>query len=60
MKHGNAVVIENINNFECGDAMAPNRTYQEMGKLDLTEKPRFVEDIWDSIARSKAELPLPE
>jgi len=40
--------------------MAPNRIYQEMGKLDLSEKPRLVEDIWDSITRSKAELPLPE
>ena len=40
--------------------MIPNELIKEIGKLDLTEKLTLVEDIWDSIAQSNSELPLPE
>ncbi|MCP4681605.1 MAG: addiction module protein [Desulfobacterales bacterium] len=32
----------------------------EIGKLELSEKLLLVEDIWDSIATSNFELPMPE
>ncbi len=32
----------------------------EITKLELSEKLRLVEDIWDSIAASNSELPMPE
>ena len=40
--------------------MSPNQLIKEIDKLDLSEKLILVEDIWDSIARSNSELPLPE
>jgi len=40
--------------------MRPNELIKEIDKLDLSEKLLLVEDIWDSIARSNSELPLPE
>jgi putative addiction module component (TIGR02574 family) len=40
--------------------MEPNDLMKEIDKLDLSEKLLLVEDIWDSIARSNSELPLPE
>ena len=40
--------------------MRPNQIIKEIDKLDLSEKLILVEDIWDSIARSNSELPLPE
>ena len=40
--------------------MKPNQLIKEIDKLDLSEKLILVEDIWDSIARSNSELPLPE
>lgn len=40
--------------------MNPNEIIDEIDKLGLSEKLLLVEDIWDSIARSNAELPLPE
>lgn len=33
---------------------------QEIDRLAVAEKILLVEDIWDSIARTNAELPLPE
>ncbi|MFZ5764057.1 MAG: addiction module protein [Thermodesulfobacteriota bacterium] len=40
--------------------MNRNNLLQEIDNLTLPEKILLVEDIWDSIARSNAELPLPE
>ncbi|MEJ2635283.1 MAG: addiction module protein [Calditrichia bacterium] len=40
--------------------MKPDEIMKEIDKLDLPEKLILVEDIWDSIARSNSELPLPE
>ncbi|OIP49951.1 MAG: addiction module protein [Deltaproteobacteria bacterium CG_4_10_14_3_um_filter_60_8] len=40
--------------------MERNNLIQEIDNLALPEKILLVEDIWDSIARSNAELPLPE
>jgi putative addiction module component (TIGR02574 family) len=40
--------------------MRPDEIIKEINKLDLSEKLMLVEDIWDSIARSNSELPLPE
>ena len=33
---------------------------QEVNKLGLAEKLLLVEDVWDSIALSNSELPLPD
>lgn len=33
---------------------------QEIDKLELSEKLLLVEDVWDAIARSNAQLPLAE
>jgi len=33
---------------------------QEINKMKLSEKLLFVEDVWDSIAQSNSELPMPE
>ncbi len=33
---------------------------KEIANLCLSEKLLLVEDIWDSIARSNSELPMPE
>ncbi len=40
--------------------MISNEIIKEIDKLNLSEKLTLVEDIWDSIARNNAELPLPE
>ena len=40
--------------------MRSNHLIKEIEKMDLSEKIMLVEDIWDSIARSNSELPLPE
>jgi len=40
--------------------MRPNEIIKEIDNLSLSEKLMLVEDIWDSIARNNAELPLPE
>ena len=40
--------------------MKPTQLIEEIDKLNLSEKLSRVEDIWDSIARSNSELPLPE
>lgn len=33
---------------------------KEIDNLDLSEKILLVEDIWDSIAKSNSQLPMPE
>lgn len=40
--------------------MRPEKIRDEISKLELSEKLLLVEDIWDSIAASNAELPMPE
>jgi putative addiction module component (TIGR02574 family) len=40
--------------------MRPNEIIKEIDNLVLSEKLMLVEDIWDSIARDNAELPMPE
>ena len=40
--------------------MRPNEIIKEIDNLGLSEKLILVEDIWDSIARNNAELPMPE
>jgi len=40
--------------------MEHDNLLQEIDRLTIPEKILLVEDIWDSIARSNAELPLPE
>lgn len=33
---------------------------QELERLSVPERVQFVEDLWDSIARSNAEVPIPQ
>jgi putative addiction module component (TIGR02574 family) len=40
--------------------MRPEEIKAAIGKLDLSEKLLLVEDIWDGIAASNSELPMPE
>jgi len=40
--------------------MRPEKIKDEISKLELSEKLLLVEDIWDSIASSNSELPMPE
>lgn len=40
--------------------MKTKEIVKEIDKLGLSEKLMLVEDIWDSIARSNSELPMPE
>jgi putative addiction module component (TIGR02574 family) len=40
--------------------MRSEKIRDEISKLELSEKLLLVEDIWDSIAASNAELPMPE
>lgn len=40
--------------------MKPEEIKDETTKLELSEKRLLVEDIWDSIAASNSELPIPE
>ena len=40
--------------------MTTSKIFKEIDKLDLSEKLILIEDVWDSIARSNSELPLPE
>ena len=39
--------------------MRPEQIKDEVGKLGLSEKLLLVEDIWDSIAVSNSEIPMP-
>ena len=40
--------------------MKSSELIKEIDNLGLAEKILLVEDIWDSIARSNSELPLPK
>jgi len=40
--------------------MRPEEIKKEISELSLSEKLLLVEDIWDSIAASSPDLPLPE
>ncbi len=40
--------------------MKPEQIILEVERLDLSEKIMLVEDIWDSIAESNSELPMPK
>ncbi len=40
--------------------MRSSEIIKEIDNLALSEKLILVEDIWDSIAQSNAELPMPE
>jgi len=40
--------------------MRPDQIKNEIKGLELSEKLILVEDIWDSIATSNAEIPMPE
>lgn len=40
--------------------MRPDQIKDEIKGLELSEKLILVEDIWDSIAASNAEIPMPE
>lgn len=40
--------------------MRAEQIKQEINRLELSEKLLLVEDIWDSIAASNSELPMPE
>lgn len=33
---------------------------EELEKLSIPEKVQIVEDLWDSIARSNADVPMPQ
>ena len=40
--------------------MRPEEIKNEINQLELSEKLLIVEDIWDSIAASNSELPMPD
>jgi len=40
--------------------MRPEEIINEIDQLELSEKLLIVEDIWDSIAASNSEIPMPE
>jgi len=40
--------------------MKPEQIKDEINRLELSEKLLLVEDIWDSIATSNSEIPMPE
>jgi len=40
--------------------MRPEQIRSEINSLELSEKLLLVEDIWDAIAASNSELPMPE
>lgn len=40
--------------------MRPDQIKDEINRLELSEKLLLVEDIWDSIATSNSEIPMPE
>ncbi len=40
--------------------MRPDQIKEEISRLELSEKLRLVEDIWDAIAAENSEIPLPE
>ena len=40
--------------------MRPDQIKNEISKLDLSERFLLVEDVWDAIAVSNSEIPMPE
>lgn len=40
--------------------MKADQIKDEISRLELSEKLLLVEDIWDSIAASNSEIPMPE
>jgi hypothetical protein len=40
--------------------MIPEEIKQEIDKLNLAQKLLLIEDVWDSIAKSNSEVPMPE
>jgi len=40
--------------------MKADQIKDEINRLELSEKLLLVEDIWDSIAASNSEIPMPE
>jgi putative addiction module component (TIGR02574 family) len=40
--------------------MRSDEIRQEISNLNIAEKLLLIEDVWDSIALSNAELPMPE
>ncbi len=40
--------------------MRPEEIKEEINQLELSEKLLLIEDVWDSIAQSNNELPMPE
>jgi putative addiction module component (TIGR02574 family) len=40
--------------------MRPDEIRVEIGKLNLSEKLLLIENVWDSIALSNSDLPMPE
>jgi len=38
----------------------PHQIKEEIDRLELSEKLLLVEDIWDAIAASNSEIPMPE
>ena len=40
--------------------MRPEQIKDEISKLELSEKLLLVEDVWDAIAVSNSEIPMPE
>ena len=39
--------------------MRPDQIKEEVSQLELSEKLMLVEDIWDAIAASNLEIPMP-
>jgi putative addiction module component (TIGR02574 family) len=40
--------------------MRPEKIKQEINNLNLAEKLLLIEDVWDSIAQSNSDIPMPE
>ncbi len=40
--------------------MRPDQIKDEINRLELSEKLLLVEDVWDAIATSNSEIPMPE
>ncbi|MCO6412683.1 MAG: addiction module protein [Thiogranum sp.] len=40
--------------------MRPDQIKDEISRLELSEKLLLVEDVWDAIAASNCEIPMPE
>lgn len=49
-----------MQDVESGTNMRPEQIRREIDRRELSEKLLLVEDIWDAIAASNSELPMPE